>query len=119
VQRAVLARELSSGEVRVLVAANPCFGLDFKAVAFIHDRLVEVRNRGAAVLLISEDLDELLALADRIFVMSEGRLVHETTPATADIALIGRQMAGHHEAADSVAAPQPKYSPHSQRQAAL
>jgi ABC-type uncharacterized transport system ATPase subunit len=99
VQRAVLARELSSAEVRVLVAANPCFGLDFKAVNFIHDRLIEARNGGAAVVLISEDLDELLALADRIFVMSEGKLVHETRPEVADIAEIGRQMAGHHEAA--------------------
>ncbi len=96
VQRAILARELASGEVGVLVAANPCFGLDFKAVDFIHDRLVETRNKGAAVLLISEDLDELLDLADRVFVMSGGKLVHETTPATADLAEIGRQMAGHH-----------------------
>jgi simple sugar transport system ATP-binding protein len=99
VQRAVLARELSSAEVRVLVAANPCFGLDFKAVNFVHDRLIEARNDGAAVLLISEDLDELLALADRIFVMSEGELVYETTPEEADISRIGRHMAGHHEAA--------------------
>jgi ABC-type uncharacterized transport system ATPase subunit len=96
VQRAILARELSSGEVQVLVAANPCFGLDFKAVDFIHDRLTETRDSGAAVLLVSEDLDELLDLADRIFVMSNGRLVHETTRGEADIALIGRQMAGHH-----------------------
>jgi ABC-type uncharacterized transport system ATPase subunit len=95
VQRAILARELSSGDVRILVAANPCFGLDFKAVDFIHDRLIETRNKGAAVLLVSEDLDELLALADRIFVMSEGKLVHETTPREADLSLIGKQMAGH------------------------
>ena len=97
VQRAVLARELSQ-KVRVLVAANPCFGLDFKAVDFIHDRLIEARNQGAAVLLISEDLDELLELADRIFVMSEGRLVYETTPAEVDMARLGREMAGHGEA---------------------
>jgi ABC-type uncharacterized transport system ATPase subunit len=94
-QRAVLARELFSGDVQVLVAANPCFGLDFKAVDFIHQSLLSARNRGAAVLLISEDLDELLALADRIFVIVEGALVHETTPAQADLALIGQQMAGH------------------------
>jgi simple sugar transport system ATP-binding protein len=72
---------------------------DFKAVNFVHDRLIEARNDGAAVLLISEDLDELLALADRIFVMSEGELVYETTPEEADISRIGRHMAGHHEAA--------------------
>jgi ABC-type uncharacterized transport system ATPase subunit len=95
-QRAILARELSSGDVRVLVAANPCFGLDFKAVDFIHNLLVETRNNGAAVLLVSEDLDELLALADRIFVMTEGLVAHETTPGEIDLALIGRQMAGQH-----------------------
>ena len=96
VQRAILARELSSGDVRILVAANPCFGLDFKAVDFIHDLLVETRNKGAAVLLVSEDLDELLALADRIFVMTEGVVGHETVPGEVDLAVIGRQMAGHH-----------------------
>ena len=95
VQRAILARELSSGDVQVLVAANPCFGLDFKAVGFIHECLLKARNQGAAVLLLSEDLDELLELSDRIFVMSEGRLTHETTPEAADLASIGKQMAGH------------------------
>jgi simple sugar transport system ATP-binding protein len=94
VQRAVLARELSSSKVDVMVAANPCFGLDFKATDFIHDRLVEARNQGAAVLVISEDLDELLEIADRIFVMSQGALVHETTPPEADLLTIGRKMAG-------------------------
>jgi len=96
VQRAILARELSNGKVGVLVAANPCFGLDFKAVAFIRELLVETRNQGAAVLLVSEDLDELMELADRILVMTGGKVVHETTPGEADPAAIGRQMAGHH-----------------------
>jgi simple sugar transport system ATP-binding protein len=95
VQRAVLARELS-GEASVLIAANPTFGLDFAAVAEIHERVLAVRNDGAAVLLVSEDLDELLELSDRILVMSEGRLVHETAASCADVAEIGRAMAGHH-----------------------
>ena len=77
VQRAVLARELSE-PVSVLIAANPVFGLDFAAVAEIHDRILAARNAGAAVLLVSEDLDELLALSDRIVVMFDGRIVHET-----------------------------------------
>jgi general nucleoside transport system ATP-binding protein len=94
VQRAVLARELRD-EVALLVASNPCFGLDFAAVAEIRSRLMEARNRGAAVLLISADLDEVFALADRIVVMSEGRAVHETPIATADLGVIGRHMAGH------------------------
>ncbi len=94
VQRAVLARELS-GEVDVLIAANPVFGLDFAAVADIHAQIMAARNRGAAVLLVSEDLDELLELADRLVVMFEGRIVHETTPAMAELTVIGRHMAGH------------------------
>jgi simple sugar transport system ATP-binding protein len=95
VQRAVLARELSE-PVSVLIAANPVFGLDFAAVAEIHDRIIAARNVGAAVLLVSEDLDELLELSDRLVVMFDGRLVHETPAATADIKVIGRCMAGHH-----------------------
>src|SRR5439155_23298665 len=100
VQRAVLARELSE-EVSVLVAANPVFGLDFAAVAEIHDRILAVRNAGAAVLLVSEDLDELLELSDRLAVIFEGRLVHETLAARADIAVIGPCIAGHHGAASA------------------
>jgi ABC-type uncharacterized transport system ATPase subunit len=94
VQRAVLARELGE-EVQVLVAANPCFGLDFKAVAEIRSQIMQARNRGAAVLLVSEDLDEILELADRILVISGGRIVHETTSKDADRNAIGHFMAGH------------------------
>ncbi len=95
VQRAVLARELT-GEVDLLVVSNPCFGLDFSAVAEIRARIMKARNGGAAVLLLSEDLDELLELADRILVMSDGALVYETPIAAADLNTIGRHMAGHH-----------------------
>jgi len=94
VQRAVLARELSA-PVALLIVANPVFGLDFAAVSEIHERIIDARNRGAAVLLVSEDLDELLELADRIVVMSEGHLVFETTTQDADIREIGQHMAGH------------------------
>ncbi|MGE3312406.1 MAG: ABC transporter ATP-binding protein [Limisphaerales bacterium] len=95
VQRAVLARELGPGTARLLVCANPCFGLDFAAVQSVHSQITEARNRGVAVLVISEDLDELLALADRLLVLSQGALVHETTPDEADIRAIGHHMAGH------------------------
>jgi simple sugar transport system ATP-binding protein len=94
IQRAVLARELSEG-VEVLVAANPCFGLDFKAVADIRSQIMQARNRGAAVLLVSEDLDEILELADRILVISGGKIVYETTNQNADRHMIGKYMAGH------------------------
>lgn len=95
VQRAVLARELA-GDIRVLIAANPAFGLDFAAVAEIYSRIRQVRQRGAAVLLISEDLDELLELADRIVVMSEGRIVYETPAANAQPEVLGAHMGGAH-----------------------
>jgi ABC-type uncharacterized transport system ATPase subunit len=94
VQRVVLARELS-GKVNLLIVANPCFGLDIAAVAEIRGQLMAARNRGAAVLLVSEDLDELLELCDRILVMSEGRIVYETPIETADVRTIGVHMAGH------------------------
>lgn len=92
VQRTVLARELSQ-EVSVLVAQNPCSGLDLAAVAEIRSQLMDARNRGAAVLLISGDLDELLELADRIVVMFEGTFVYETPRDRADVQTIGRYMA--------------------------
>lgn len=95
VQRAILARELSANRIQALVASNPCFGLDFKAVSFIHNQIIDIRNRGAAVLLISEDLDELLAVADRIAVMSGGSIVHESVTKSADLTTIGKHMAGH------------------------
>lgn len=93
VQRAVLARELA-GEAALLLVSNPVFGLDFAAVAEIHGRLMAARNRGAAVLLVSEDLDELLTLADRIVVMSEGRIVHDVPAANADRRELGAFMGG-------------------------
>ncbi len=94
VQRAVLARELSA-DVEILIVANPCFGLDFLATEEIRQQIVAVRNRGAAVLLVSEDLDEILELSDRTVVMFNGQLVYESTSSGADLAIIGRHMTGH------------------------
>jgi simple sugar transport system ATP-binding protein len=95
VQRCVLARELD-GEVKLLIVANPCFGLDVKAVAEVRARIVAARNGGTAVLLISEDLDEILELSDRIVVMHDGKIVHETPGAGADAQAIGAHMLGSH-----------------------
>ena len=97
VQRTVLARELPD-DVRLLVAQNPCLGLDFAATREIRSRILDARNRGAAVLLLSEDLDELLELADRVVVMLDGRLVFATGRAQAGAAEIGRHMSGHGDA---------------------
>jgi len=71
------------------------FGLDFAAVDYIHSQIVEARNRGVAVMLVSEDLDELLKLSDRIVVISEGKFVYESATSQADFATIGKSMAGH------------------------
>ena len=87
VQRAVLARELT-GAVDLLIISNPCFGLDFAAVSEIRGRIMAARNAGTAVLLMSEDLDEILELADRVLVMSEGRIAYETP--------VGRGRHRHH-----------------------
>ncbi|MCO5162022.1 MAG: ABC transporter ATP-binding protein [Mesorhizobium sp.] len=94
VQRAVLARELS-GDVDVLIVANPCFGLDFASVAEIRGQIMEQRNRGAAVLLVSEDLDEILELSDRIAVMSGGAINYVSPIEATDRNMIGQHMAGH------------------------
>ena len=78
------------------MAANPCFGLDFGAVADIRAQILKARNDGAAVLLVSEDLDEVVALSDRIAVMFEGRIVFECEGGEkADTRQIGAHMAGH------------------------
>ena len=95
VQRVVLARDLGSREARILVVANPCFGLDIAAATFVHNQLLELRNSGGSVLLVSEDLDELIDLADRIVVMSSGQVVHETRREDVDLAVVGRYMGGH------------------------
>lgn len=94
-QRTVLARELAAEHINLLIAANPCFGLDFAAVDYIHSQIVEARNRGVAVMLVSEDLDELLKLSDRVVVISEGKFVYESVTSQADFATIGKSMAGH------------------------
>lgn len=117
VQRAVLARELGQ-PVEVLIVANPVFGLDFASVADIHARLLAAREAGAAILLVSEDLDELLALSDRIAVMSAGRLVFETEAAGADRAVLGRHMAGHDEADEPAASSGKPGAAHAHREPA-
>ena len=93
VQRAVLGRELNKN-MKLLIASNPTFGLDFMACEETHNRILDARNNGAAVLLISEDLDELISLVDRVVVMNAGRIVYETLAKTADKLVIGKFMAG-------------------------
>ena len=92
-QKVVLAREFSGGP-KVLVAASPTRGLDVGAIESVHTYLHEAAANGVGVLLLSEDLDEILTLADRIAVVYEGRIVGETPRAQANVEEIGLQMAG-------------------------
>ena len=95
-QKVVLAREFSS-QPRLVVAASPTRGLDVGAIETVHAYLRDAASEGVAVLLISEDLDEILALADRIAVMYEGAMLGETTRAEASVEEIGLLMAGGHD----------------------
>ncbi len=92
-QKLVLGREFSSAP-KVLIAASPTRGLDVGAIETVHAYLRQAAGEGVAVLLISEDLDEILALADRVLVMYEGQLTGEFDPGTASIEEIGLAMAG-------------------------
>jgi simple sugar transport system ATP-binding protein len=95
-QKVVLAREFTA-RPRVIVAAAPTRGLDVGAIETVHTYLRDAAAGGVAVLLISEDLDEIMALADRIAVMYEGAVVGELEAATADVEEIGLLMAGGHD----------------------
>jgi simple sugar transport system ATP-binding protein len=92
-QKVVLAREFS-GEPTVVVAASPTRGLDVAAIETVHAYLREAASNGVGVLLISEDLDEIFALADRIVVMYEGAIVGEREAASATAEEVGLLMGG-------------------------
>ncbi|WP_315836308.1 ABC transporter ATP-binding protein [Bradyrhizobium prioriisuperbiae] len=92
-QKLVIAREFSR-DPQVVVAHSPSRGLDVRACAAVHQRLIAARERGAAIVLISEDLDEILSLSDRIGVMTKGAIVAEFKR-PADRQAIGRAMVDH------------------------
>ena len=92
-QRVAVARELD-GDPKVLLACQPTRGVDIRGIAFIHQCLLDFRDHGGAVLLISEELDELVALADRIVVLYGGRQTGEVARGSARIEEIGRMMLG-------------------------
>jgi simple sugar transport system ATP-binding protein len=96
-QKAVVARELSGGP-KLLLASQPTRGVDIGATEFIHRQLMQARSEGKAVLLISADLDELIALSDRIGVMYKGKIIKEFTHDTAVREAVGLAMTG--EASD-------------------
>ncbi len=98
-QKVVIGRELRAAGARVIIAAHPTRGLDLGAMEAVDRALVEARDAGAAVLLISAELSELLAIADRIVVMFGGRIVGEVDPTQADERALGAMMAGRTPAA--------------------
>ncbi len=95
-QKLLMGRELISNP-EVIVAAQPTRGLDVSAVESIHKLIINQRDEGAAVLLISEDLDELFKLSDRIIVLYEGRIIKEVDIESANIESLGLAMAGINE----------------------
>ncbi len=94
-QKVVVAREMAF-KPRLLMAAQPTRGVDVGSIEFIHRRIVEARDAGAAVLLVSAELDEILSLSDRIAVVHGGKVVAEMPGRDADRTEIGRLMAGDH-----------------------
>jgi simple sugar transport system ATP-binding protein len=92
-QKVVIAREMGR-DFRVLLAAQPTRGVDVGAIEFIHARLRDARTAGKAILLVSADLAEVLALSDRIGVMYGGRLVIVLPRAEANLEVLGRHMTG-------------------------
>lgn len=93
IQKIILARELM-GEPRLILASHPTYGLDIGATEQIRETLLKQKTKGAGILLVSEDLDEILALSDRIIILYRGRIVGEVIAAEADVAEIGYLMAG-------------------------
>lgn len=93
IQKVVVAREFSAG-ADVLIVAQPTRGIDIGAAEYIHERLLEQRSAGAAILLISEDLDEVLELSDRVLVMFEGRIMGELPRDEVEIDAVGLLMSG-------------------------
>ncbi|MCA9871530.1 MAG: heme ABC transporter ATP-binding protein, partial [Anaerolineae bacterium] len=93
IQRAMLARAFSR-PIRLLIAHNPTSGLDIPSVEFIYSRILDHRQQGGATLLLSENMDELVLLSDRIAVIYEGRIAGILDRSTFDAYEIGRLMSG-------------------------
>ena len=96
IQKLVIAREFSSG-ADTLVVAQPTRGVDIGASEYIHEQLLLRRRNGSAILLISEDLDEVIALSDRILVILGGRIVGEVSRQDVNVQQLGLWMSGVHD----------------------
>ena len=96
IQRLILARE-TWWEPRLIVATHPTYGLDLKAIKHTHELFLKLKKKGTAILLVSEDLDEIFSLSDRIAVIFEGKIVGTMDAAKARVEKIGLMMAGSKE----------------------
>ena len=92
-QKAIIAREIDK-DPELLIAVQPTRGLDVGAIEYIHKQIVSQRDSGKGVLLVSLELDEVMALSDRILVMYEGEIVGELDPKTTTVEELGLYMAG-------------------------
>ena len=92
-QKVIVAREFDR-DIRLVVASQPTRGIDVGSIEYIHTRIIEKRDDGAAVLIVSSELDEVMALSDRVLVMYRGRIVGEFDPATTSTTEIGLAMLG-------------------------
>ena len=92
-QKAIIAREMDK-QHEVLVAVQPTRGLDVGAIEYIHKQLIQKRDEGKAVLLVSLELDEVMNVSDRILVMYEGEIVGELDPKTTNVQELGLYMSG-------------------------
>ena len=96
-QKVIVAREFSR-DVDLVVASQPTRGIDVGSIEYIHSRIVEERDRGAAVLIVSSELDEVMALSDRLLVMFDGKIVAELDPTKVTNAEVGLHMLGSSDA---------------------
>jgi ABC-type uncharacterized transport system ATPase subunit len=93
-QKVIVAREFGRHEVKLAIASQPTRGLDVGSIEYIHNQIVAQRDRGAAILIVSTELDEVMALSDRLLVMYRGKVVAELDPKQVTPADVGLYMAG-------------------------
>jgi general nucleoside transport system ATP-binding protein len=92
-QKVIVARELSR-DLRLIIASQPTRGVDVGSIEYIHSQIVAARDAGVAVLVVSTELDEVMALADRVLVMFDGRIVADLPREGLDHQTVGLHMAG-------------------------
>ncbi len=92
-QKVIVAREFGR-DVKLVIAAQPTRGLDVGSIEYIHERIVEERDQGSAILIVSTELDEVMALSDRLLVMFQGKVVADLDPKQVTNADVGLYMAG-------------------------